>query len=99
MKLSAMEESKFPPIIKYGSGKSPIDISHLFPLKHTLMEDFQSLSCGFKSMFMIFITMVPSDAHHSADCLGQDRDGCPKIVNLGTARTDLFYERKKTGSQ
>ena len=25
----------------------------------------------------------------------QDRDGCPKIVNLGTARTDLFYERKK----
>lgn len=24
-------------------------------------------------------------------------DGCPKIVNLGTARTDLFYERKKYG--
>eukprot|EP00913_Durusdinium_trenchii_P012190 g11449.t1 len=27
----------------------------------------------------------------------KDRDGCPKIVNLGTARTDLFYERKKYG--
>lgn len=25
------------------------------------------------------------------------RDGCPKIVNLGSARTDLFYERKKYG--
>ena len=25
------------------------------------------------------------------------RDGCPKIINLGCARTDLFYERKKYG--
>ena len=25
----------------------------------------------------------------------KDRDGCPKIVNLGMAKTDLFYERKK----
>uniref|UniRef100_A0A3Q7J4E0 PHD finger-like domain-containing protein 5A n=1 Tax=Solanum lycopersicum TaxID=4081 RepID=A0A3Q7J4E0_SOLLC len=24
-------------------------------------------------------------------------DGCPKIVNLGSAKTDLFYERKKYG--
>ena len=23
------------------------------------------------------------------------RDGCPKIINLGSARTDLFYERKR----
>lgn len=22
------------------------------------------------------------------------RDGCPKIINLGSAKTDLFYERK-----
>merc|ERR1712242_669559 len=27
--------------------------------------------------------------------LEKDRDGCPKIVNLGSAKTDLFYERKK----
>jgi PHD finger-like domain-containing protein 5A len=27
----------------------------------------------------------------------QQRDGCPKIVNLGSARTDLFYEKKKYG--
>jgi hypothetical protein len=27
----------------------------------------------------------------------KDRDGCPKIVNLGATRTDLFYERKKYG--
>lgn len=24
-------------------------------------------------------------------------DGCPKIVNLGSSKTDLFYERKKYG--
>ena len=28
---------------------------------------------------------------------GKDRDGCPKIVNLGSTKTDLFYERKKYG--
>ena len=37
------------------------------------------------------------------DCIGEcvqtgkDRDGCPKIVNLGSTKTDLFYERKKYG--
>ncbi|KAF1772464.1 Catalase-like domain [Phytophthora cactorum] len=25
----------------------------------------------------------------------RDRDGCPKIVNLGSSKTDAFYERKK----
>ena len=25
------------------------------------------------------------------------RDGCPKIVNLGSSKVDLFYERKKYG--
>jgi hypothetical protein len=32
----------------------------------------------------------------SAKCPSQ-RDGCPKIVNIGSAKTDLFYERKKYG--
>eukprot|EP00435_Cladocopium_sp_Y103_P003162 s4374_g1.t1 len=40
-----------------------------------------------------------SDAFYCKECCQceKDRDGCPKIVNLGTARTDLFYERKKYG--
>jgi len=29
----------------------------------------------------------------------KDRDGCPKIINLGGAKTDLFYERKKYGKK
>lgn len=33
----------------------------------------------------------------SLHCVCLQRDGCPKIINLGTARTDLFYERKKYG--
>lgn len=40
-----------------------------------------------------------SDAYYCKECtlLEKDRDGCPKIVNLGSAKTDLFYERKKYG--
>ncbi|KAL7676503.1 hypothetical protein ACOME3_002756 [Neoechinorhynchus agilis] len=40
-----------------------------------------------------------SDAYYCRECtiLEKDRDGCPKIVNLGSAKTDLFYERKKYG--
>ncbi len=30
-------------------------------------------------------------------CSPSQRDGCPKIVNLGSSKTDLFYERKKYG--
>ena len=38
-----------------------------------------------------------SDAYYCRECTQQekDRDGCPKIVNLGSSKTDLFYERKK----
>lgn len=40
-----------------------------------------------------------ADAYYCKECTQseKDRDGCPKIVNLGSAKTDLFYERKKYG--
>mmetsp|Transcript_5361 Transcript_5361/g.8304 ORF Transcript_5361/g.8304 Transcript_5361/m.8304 type:complete len:112 (+) Transcript_5361:28-363(+) len=40
-----------------------------------------------------------ADAYYCKECCQQekDRDGCPKIVNLGSARTDRFYENKKYG--
>jgi PHD finger-like domain-containing protein 5A len=40
-----------------------------------------------------------SDAYFCKECtqMEKDRDGCPKIINLGQAKTDLFYERKKYG--
>eukprot|EP00827_Trimyema_finlayi_P003894 TRINITY_DN373_c0_g1_i2.p3 TRINITY_DN373_c0_g1~~TRINITY_DN373_c0_g1_i2.p3 ORF type:complete len:118 (+),score=31.21 TRINITY_DN373_c0_g1_i2:66-419(+) len=42
-----------------------------------------------------------SDAYYCKECvqMEKDRDGCPKIINLGSAKTDLFYERKKHGFQ
>ena len=38
-----------------------------------------------------------TDAYYCKECcqLEKDRDGCPKIVNVGASKTDLFYERKK----
>ena len=40
-----------------------------------------------------------TDAYYCRECVqqGKDREGCPKIVNLGATKTDLFYERKKYG--
>ena len=38
------------------------------------------------SLTLYFVPIPPSQ-----------RDGCPKIINLGSAKTDLFYERKKYG--
>ena len=42
-----------------------------------------------------------SDAFYCFECarLEKDRDGCPKIVNLGSSRTDLFYQKKGGGGQ
>ncbi|MES1916605.1 MAG: hypothetical protein MHM6MM_008414 [Cercozoa sp. M6MM] len=38
-----------------------------------------------------------SDAYYCYECvlLEKDRDGCPRIVNLGTSRKDHFYNQKK----
>jgi PHD finger-like domain-containing protein 5A len=35
-----------------------------------------------------------SDAFYCFECtrLEKDRDGCPTIINLGSSRTDLFYQ-------
>jgi PHD finger-like domain-containing protein 5A len=38
-----------------------------------------------------------ADAFYCRECVVQesDRDGCPRVVNLGVARMDLFYHRKE----
>ena len=40
-----------------------------------------------------------ADAYYCRACckLEKDRDGCPKVINLGSARVDLFYGKKKAG--
>lgn len=57
----------------------------------TIMEKDVCIVCIIKIVYCICML--------SFDCVGVifQRDGCPKIVNLGSAKTDLFYERKKYG--
>jgi hypothetical protein len=69
-----------------------------------LMADVVSSVARLVSPFMssfYLLTFAPgiSDAYYCAECtrLEKDRDGCPKIVNLGASRTDLFYERRRLG--
>lgn len=40
-----------------------------------------------------------SDAYYCAACvmLEKDRDGCPTIVNVGTAKADAFFANKRFG--
>ncbi|PPS06409.1 hypothetical protein GOBAR_AA14196 [Gossypium barbadense] len=54
---------------------------------------------SFQSKCVICGGVGISDAYYCKECtqLERDRDGCPKIVNLGSAKTDLYYERKKYG--
>lgn len=51
-------------------------------------------------MLLSFSSRPIGTSRFAAFCsfhLSVQRDGCPKIVNLGSAKTDLFYERKKYG--
>lgn len=43
---------------------------------------------------MLIVLKGISDAFYCFECtrLEKDRDGCPKIINLGSSRTDLFYQ-------
>lgn len=53
--------------------------------------------CSYAGRCVICSGIGVSDAYYCKECTIQekDRDGCPKIINLGSAKTDLFYERKK----
>lgn len=42
-------------------------------------------------------SLILRSAHPPVPPVCLQRDGCPKIINLGSAKTDLFYERKKYG--
>ena len=70
-----------------------IGISDAYYCKEcTLQEkDVRLLLC----FSALSVTLGGSTSHVCV--LSLQRDGCPKIVNLGSAKTDLFYERKKYG--
>ena len=41
------------------------------------------------------------DAYYCAECvqLGKDRDGCPRVLNLGTSRADNYYRTRRLSRQ
>jgi PHD finger-like domain-containing protein 5A len=40
-----------------------------------------------------------ADAYFCRECVLQerDRDGCPRVVNMGSARTDRYFETRRFG--
>ena len=79
-------------------GKCPICDSYVRPC--TLVRICDECNYGsYQGRCVICGGPGISDAYYCKECTNQekDRDGCPKIVNLGSSKTDLFYERKKYG--
>ncbi|CAG7851676.1 PHD finger-like domain-containing protein 5A Short=PHD finger-like domain protein 5A; AltName: Full=Splicing factor 3B-associated 14 kDa protein; Short=SF3b14b [Serendipita indica DSM 11827] len=79
-------------------GKCPICDSYVRP--ETLVRICDECNFGnYGGRCIICGAPGISDAYYCAECtrLEKDRDGCPKIVNLGASRTDLFYERRRLG--
>lgn len=79
-------------------GKCPICDSYVRPC--TLVRICDECNYGsYQGRCIICGGPGISDAYYCKECTQQekDRDGCPKIVNLGSSKTDLFYERKKYG--
>ena len=77
-------------------GKCPICDSYVRPC--TLVRICDECNYGsYEGRCVICGGPGISDAYYCKECTQQekDRDGCPKIVNLGSSKTDLFYERKK----
>lgn len=79
---------------------SPICDSYVRPATLVrICEECNFGSCGGKCI--ICGGQGVSDAYYCAECtrLEKDRDGCPKVVNLGASRTDLAYLRKARNQQ
>lgn len=77
---------------------SPVCDSYVRPM--TLVKICDECSFGQSAgKCIICSSNAISDAYYCTECtrLEKDRDGCPKIINMGASRVDAFYERKKLG--
>ncbi|KAF9691661.1 hypothetical protein EKO04_010394 [Ascochyta lentis] len=76
-------------------GKCPVCDSYVRPT--TLARICDECSFGnYQNKCVVCGGEGISDAFYCFECtrLEKDRDGCPKIINLGSSRTDLFYQKK-----
>ncbi|KAI6801784.1 hypothetical protein KC335_g17961, partial [Hortaea werneckii] len=76
-------------------GKCPVCDSYVRPT--TIVRICDECSFGnYQNKCVVCGGEGISDAFYCFECtrLEKDRDGCPKIINLGSSRTDLFYQKK-----
>ena len=81
-------------------GKCPVCDSYVRPT--TLVRICDECSFGnYQNKCVVCGGEGISDAFYCFECtrLEKDRDGCPKIINLGSSRTDLFYQKKNFRNQ
>lgn len=81
-------------------GKCPVCDSYVRPT--TLVRICDECSFGnYQNKCVVCGGEGISDAFYCFECtrLEKDRDGCPKIINLGSSRTDLFFQRKSHRNQ
>lgn len=77
-------------------GKCPVCDSYVRPT--TLVRICDECSFGnYQNKCVVCGGEGISDAFYCFECtrLEKDRDGCPKIINLGSSRTDVSEEKKK----
>jgi PHD finger-like domain-containing protein 5A len=77
-------------------GKCPVCDSYVRPT--TLVRICDECSFGnYQNKCVVCGGEGISDAFYCFECtrLEKDRDGCPKIINLGSSRTDLFYRKSQ----
>src|SRR3954452_10941376 len=76
-------------------GKCPVCDSYVRPT--TLVRICDECSFGnYQNKCIVCGGEGISDAFYCFECtrLEKDRDGCPKIINLGSSRTDLYYRKR-----
>jgi PHD finger-like domain-containing protein 5A len=77
-------------------GRCPICDSYVRPtVKARICNDCASSSAG--GDCIICGGRGVSDAYYCAECvrLERDRDGCPRVINLGSSRKGQHYEKVK----
>lgn len=77
-------------------GKCPVCDSYVRPT--TLVRICDECSFGnYQNKCVVCGGEGISDAFYCFECtrLEKDRDGCPKIINLGSSRTDVSVSRKR----
>lgn len=80
-------------------GKCPVCDSHVRPT--TKVRICPECAFGNRSNHCIICgSSGVADAFYCYECtrLEKDRDGCPNIINVGSNKTQRYYERKKAGN-